>query len=603
MTTHLRARTAQAGAFLALVAGLVAINPAAALAAPGVQINRVSERNVASGSTVTISYTVSNQGEAPADGDNLIEIEVSANNGGSCSSNCTPSQSITNPQGFDSSVTMPTVAAGQSRQVTITIAAQGKNAAGEPATDSKSTTITVKGPDAPTNVRQVSGRVKDDGGDGVSGVRVVMRDSAGKQFNTSTNGSGGYAFSSSDANPIAAGSIRIAAAKDGYESASAQVQGGVGQTVNVPLTIKKVVAPSPSASASASASASPSATEEETEEEPTDEETGVNLPDTNEAASNSEDEGSNWLLIIMGVLLVAAGIGAMVLVWLRRKNAKPGDGSNTGMTPVVPGGGGGGAGGGFDQTRVAAPVGGGRGNDATMIAPAAGMGGGMGGGGSLGDAPTVIHRPAEDEFPDPYGAPLPANGGFVGQNDQWGNQPAGNGYGDDNYAGGTQPYGQQGGGGYGGAQGGYSGGGTQRYDEGTNMYQPEQPQVPHQQQRYDEATGMYQPEQGNGGYGNGGYEQGGYDQQGYGQPGYGQQQGYDQGGWDQGHQQGGWDNGQQQGYDQGGWDNNGQQQGQGGYGQQRPPQQQGGGWDDDQQGYDQRGGSYGNNGQNRNWNG
>lgn len=585
MTTHLRARTAQAGAFLALVAGLVATNPAAALAAPGVQIGSVSERNPASGSTVTIGYTVSNQGEQDEPEAGLVEILVSANNGASCSNNCSPSKAITASDTFESAIKMPTVAAGQTRQVSITITArtQGSNEPG----DTKTANVTVQGPAAPTTVRQVSGRIKDDEGARVSGVRVVMKDSAGKSFNTSTNGEGGYSFTSSDSNPIAAGNITVAAAKDGYESASATVQGAVGRTVNVPLTIKKVATASPSASPSASASASPEATEEETEEEPTDEQTGINDlgQDQNEAANTSEDGGSNWLLIIMGVLLVAAGIGAMVLVWLRRKKAEE-LAAETGIGKIPPATGGGG----FDQTRVAAPVGGGRGNDATMVAPAAGMGsGGMGGGGmgggGMGDAPTVIHRtPVEDEFPDPYGAPLPSNGGYGGQNDQWGDQQGGNGYGD-NYGGGTQPYGQQqGGGGYGAGQGGYDGG-TQRYDEGTNMYQP---QVPHQQQRYDEHTNMYQPGQDDN-YG-GGYDQGGYGQQGgYDQGGYGQQGGYDQGGYNNQHQQGG--------FDQGGWDN-GQQQG--GYGQQQPPQQQGG-WDDDQQGYDQRGGNYG--GQNRNWNG
>ncbi|MDR6324198.1 carboxypeptidase regulatory-like domain-containing protein [Actinoplanes couchii] len=547
------------------------------------------------GSTVTVSFTVSNQRGEGDSGSADVETKVTVSGGGSCQTGCQASDSIDGGRSYNATIKAPNVGAGQKQQVTVTVNANnGENG-------SASASFTVEGAAAPpvsTNVRLVSGRVKDDSGDRVSGVKVVMKDSAGAQYTTSTNGDGGFSFTSSDSQPISAGTIRVAAAKEGYDAASASVQGAVGKTVTVPLTMKKVVAPSPSASPSASASASAEATEDPAEEETTEEENaGVDLgQNTNEAANTSEDSGSNWLLIIMGVLLVAAGLGAMLLVWMRRKKAEE-LAAETGVGKIPPATGGGGNS--FDQTRVAAPVGaGGRGGDATMIAPAAGMGGGSG---SLADAPTMIHRqPVEDEFPDPYGAPLPANGGFNGQqnNQQWGNEPAG-----DNYGGGTQPYGQQQGGydqggydqggygqqggydqgGYGQQQqqggwdqggydqhqqqggGGYGGGQTQRYDEHTNMYQPEQPQVPQQQQRYDEATGMYQPQQQGGGY-----DQGGYDQQG----GYGQQQ------------QGGWDNGQQQ-------------QQQGGYGQQ--PQQ--GGWDDDQQGYDQRGNAYGNNGQNRNWNG
>ncbi|HWS37218.1 MAG TPA: carboxypeptidase-like regulatory domain-containing protein [Actinoplanes sp.] len=486
-------------------------------------------------------------------------------------SGCEASGTFNGSQSFSATIKAPTVGTGQSRQISVsvnssvTFTPEGET---EPKTETGSANagFTVKGAAAPTTVRQVSGRVKDDEGARVSGVSVVMVDSAGKRYETSTNGDGGYSFTSSDSQPIAAGNIKVAATKDGYNAASANVQGSAGRTVNVALTIKKVATASPSASPSASASASAEATTDATEEEePGDEGTNeINAADPNAAANNTDDEGSNWLLIIMGVLLVAAGIGAMLLVWMRRKKAE--ELAETGIGKIPPATGGGNS---FDQTRVAAPVGAGsRGNDATMIAPA----GGVGGVGSLGDAPTMIHRqPVEDEFPDPYGAPLPANGGYAGQQtNQWGNEPADSNYGGGGNYGGTQAYGQQGGG-YGAQQGG---GQTQRYDEGTSMYQPEQPQVPQQQQRYDEATGMYQPEQGNG-----------YDQ------GYGQQGGYDQGGWDNGQQPGGYD----QGYGQqpGGWDQQQQQP-------QQPRQQ--GGWDDDQQGYgDQHGG--GNYGQNRNWNG
>ncbi|MBO3744095.1 carboxypeptidase regulatory-like domain-containing protein [Actinoplanes sp. NEAU-H7] len=592
MTTHLRARTAQAGAFLALAAGLVAGVQSPALAdPPEIQI-QLSNTEVDSGSTVTMQYTVRNPGGEDQQGDNRASIKVS---GMSCSGQCSPSGQPIQPDAtanFNATLTAPTVSAGQQRSVTVTVTVDLN---GERGTASE--TITVNGPAAPTTVRQVSGRIKDDGGARVSGVQVAIQDSAGHSYSTTTDGGGGYAFSSSDAKPIAAGPITVGAAKDGYESTTVRVEGTAGRTVNVPLTIKKVAAETTSPTPAASTSTSAAPEEEITEEEPN--QTTAPLADQglDNTSSTQEDGGSNWLLIIMGVLLVAAGIGAMVLVWMRRKNANDELGSDTGLGKAVPA-----AAGGFDATRVAAPVGGGRGGDATMIAPAGGMGAPRGG--SLGDAPTMIHRPpVEDEFPDPYGAPMPAGGGFAGGGNQWGGDQGGA------YGGATQTYGQQDGGYGAGGQGGYDGPGQggydqgqqQRYDEHTNLYQPEQPQ------RYDEHTNLYQPEPGGYPQQQGGYDQqGGYgDQAGWGGQdagGYGPQGGYDQqqggnygGGYDQ--QQGGYPQQQGGAYGGGGYDDGGYDQQQGG--------NYGGGYDQQQQGGygDQQRGTYGNPRPNRDWDG
>ncbi|MBB4748042.1 carboxypeptidase-like regulatory domain-containing protein [Actinoplanes lobatus] len=552
-----------------------------------------------------MQYTVRNPGGQDQQGDNRASIRVT---GMSCSGQCSPSGQPIQPDAtadFNATLTAPTVSAGQNRSVTVTVTVTLN---GETGTASE--TITVNGPAAPTTVRQVSGRIKDDGGARVAGVQVAIQDSAGHSYSTTTGNNGEYAFSSSDAKPIAAGSITVGAAKDGYDATTVTVEGTAGRTVNVPLTIKKVAAettsPTPTPSTSATAAPEEEVTDEETAE------TTAPLADQGlDNTSGTEEEGSNWLLIIMGVLLVAAGIGAMVLVWMRRKNANDDLGSDTGLGKAVPA-----AAGGFDATRVAAPVGGGRGGDATMVAPAGGMGAQRGGmGGSLADAPTMIHRPpVEDEFPDPYGAPMPAGGGFAGGGNQWGADQGGA------YGGATQTYGQQGGG-YGAAdqggyndpgQGGYNDQGQQRYDEHTNLYQPEQPQQPQQAQRYDEHTNLYQPEPGGypqqqgGNYGGGGYDQGGYDQQ---QGGYGDQGGWGgqdaggygpQGGYDQQQQGGSYGGGyeQQQGgaYGGGGYDDGGYDQQQGGnYG----------GYDQQQQGGygDQQRGTYGNPRPNRDWDG
>ena len=590
MRTHLRARTTRAGALLALVTGMVAGVPTAALAAPpGVSIDSVSARNVASGSTVTIRYTVSNSNQGGGGGETgngRIDIAVT---GMGCSGECSPSRQINNSEDFEATLTAPTVPAGQTKTVAVTVTATLPGEQPGVATAE----ITVQGPaatTAPTTVRQVSGRIKDDDGGRVAGVQVVMQDSQNHSYTGTTDNSGGYSFTSSDAKPIAAGPIKVAAAKAGYETASVTVQAAAGRTVNVPLTIKKVAVASSSPTPSSSSSSSAPATAETTEETAPEQTTPIAAdPGLDNTANTEDDGGSSWLLIVMGILLVAAGIGAMVLVWLRRKNAA-GLSSDTGIGQAVPA-----AAGGYDVPRVAAPVGAGRAADATMIAPAAGAG--LAGG--LSDAPTMIHRPVEDEFPDPYGAPLPPGGGYSGGN-QWDSQQGG-GYGA------TQPYGQQPGG-YGAAPGGGYHDPAQRYDEHTNLYQP--PQQPQQPQRYDEHTSLYQPEPGGAGYG-AGYDQAGYDPQ---------QAGYDQG-WN-GQDAGGY--GAPAGYDQPGGYGAGYEQPQpggaygAGYDQQTGYPQQGGTYPPgyDQAGYDQQhgpqggypdqrgAGPYGNNGQrpNREWN-
>ncbi|WP_285558014.1 carboxypeptidase-like regulatory domain-containing protein [Actinoplanes regularis] len=559
----------------------------AALAAPSLDAGAQDTAN--SGDRVTVSYTVSNPTEPGQDGKD-ITVQISPG-----SAECVQCNPLTVPAGQvnikgTAVVKMPNVAAGAKQRVTVRVDA------GDGIKDD--VIIMVNGPAAPTNVRQVSGKVKDGSGKALSGARVAMSDSQGHQYSTTTNGAGLYSFTSSDSAPIAVGKITVAAVLDGYTGAETSVTGRADKTVNAPITLKAATTASASASASPTASVSAAATEEE----PTDDETTDETNETNTQAATektSEESGStSWMMILMGGLLVAGGVGVMVMVWMRRKNAAGNNDSDTGAGFGGPTGSPAGPGrfGGADATRVAAPVGAGRAQDATMVA-----GAGMGAGG-LGDAPTMIHRPpVEDEFPDPYGAPIPPQGGFVGAgNGQWADQGAGG-----NYGGATSVYGGQGG------QGGQGGGfdnGQQRYDEQTNMYQPNS--TGYDDQGGYGAQGGY--DQG-GGYGaQGGYDQGGYgnqgNQAGWGnQPdngdGYGPQGGYGaQGGYDQG---GGY--GAQGGYDQGGYDNQGYDQhggnygGQGGQGGQAGGYEQNNGYGNQQGGYDQHGGAYGQDPNRRNW--
>ncbi|MEV4346551.1 carboxypeptidase-like regulatory domain-containing protein [Actinoplanes sp. NPDC049596] len=555
VTTHLRARVVQAGALLAVVAGGLFAVPAAALAAPPeVEITDL-QNEVLTGGQLNMQYQVKAPAPDPEEGEQGGQVRATAQvrvTGISCSGDCSGiAQVDQNGRTFNARLTAPNVNAGETRQVQVRVTATIN---GE--SNSATATITVKGQDKPQTVGKVSGKVRDQDGKAVSGATVGLRDSAGTTFETTSSGSGAYSFSSTDSKPIAPGTLSIGAAKDDFKPVTVTIQAAADRSVtkNLILESKVVESPSASPSASASASASPTPTDEAseaTEEQPATTETTTEEGSAANNAASSSDSGSSWLYIIIGVLLVAAGIGAIVLVWMRRKN-NPTDGGDDDPTAMAPSGGGiPPAQGRFnDATRVAAPVGGGR-NDATMIAPAP----------SMSDAPTMLQRPvpaADDEFPDPYGAPIPPQGGYNGN---WDNQP-----------------------------------GTQQYGGGTQQYGGQQPETGYGSS-YSEPTGFYRPED-DAGYG---YEQGGQ-----------QQYGGQQGGWDE-HDNGGYGyeqpGGQQQygggtqqygggtqqyGGQQGGWDD----QDNGGY----PPQQPGGaqqqygghtqqynGGYDDQDDYDQRG--------------
>lgn len=480
----------------------IAVAPEVALASPpNVRITSLTTE-VASGAAVNMEYVVADTNNGQGD-DPTAQIQVT---GMRCSSGCNEIAEVSrNGRRFTANMTAPTVNAGASQNVTIQITATIN---GE--SNSTQQTVTVQGPDKPATVTRVSGTVRDQGGKSVSGAQVAIKDGGGNAYSTTTNGSGGYSFNSSDANPIVAGSVTIAALKSGFESARVTIQATAGRSVNQPLTLKALVAAattSPTASAPAEAS-------EEAVDPATDTATTEATQPATDAASADGGSGS-WLFLLLGGLLVAAGVGTIVLVVMRRRNAADGMGDDD---PSVLGGGRPGlvpAGGHArfnDATRVSSPMGASR--DATMVAPLAGAG-------SIADAPTMLHRsmPADDEFPDPYGVPIPQQGGYAGQ---------GGGYGE------PARYGRQDDDGYAGTRsGGYSE--QRRYDEPTSTYRPESDQ--------DDGYGGY--DRGGNAYGGagqygggarpaaGGHQSGGYDRGGYddGRDGYSPRSGGSSGGY------------------------------------------------------------------------
>jgi hypothetical protein len=490
-----------------LVGGMLAVAsaPAQAAVAPTVQITTLSATNVSSGGTFTVTYVVGNPLGAT---DDSINVEVT---GMSCpGSGCSPEITIApgkNGDPITAQVTAPRVDPGQTKKVTITVTATSDGPSGK---DSRE--VTVRGADKPQTVRQLSGRVKDQAGEPLAGASVGIQDGANHRYDTVTNDDGRYSFNSSDDKPILAGAISVAAVKNGYKTVTQRVNGDAGKTVNVALVMVSTTA-SPSPTPAVSPTPGPTPTEEATDDAAGDEptEAATDATDLNNAA-NKDDGGGSLLFIIIGGLLVAAGVGAIVLVIMRRRSAgdDPDDLDGGGGPPGVVPPSGGRYQGLPDATRVAAPMGA-RGNDATMITNRAGAA-------SLADQPTMLQQavPADDEFPDPYGAPsAQPHGGYAGPGGYGTTAAAAAAPATGAYGAAANPYGAapQ----YGAAQApapayGDDGYGTAPYNR--PAAQPDDPYAAYgasgngyggeEPQRFDEPTGMYRPD------GNGGYDQRGY---------------------------------------------------------------------------------------------
>ncbi|HEY2674749.1 MAG TPA: carboxypeptidase regulatory-like domain-containing protein, partial [Rugosimonospora sp.] len=280
---------------------------------------------------------------------------------------------------------------------------------------------------APTTVNQVSGTVKDIGtGAAISGASVAMQDDANHTFTATTDSSGRFTFRSSGNNPIVPGVLAFVITKDGYQEKDLSQNVVAGQSYTLPA-----IALTSNTPATASDSDPPVPTQTAP--------TGNVVPlGTNAAAANSGGSGFSTLLIVLGAILVLAGVAAIgIILWRRRNDSgEPGDDDDEdGMPRRGP-------------TPVPSSRGAYRGaqNDATQVARSGGYGDPtMVGRDPMADAPTMMHRPVVDEYPDPYGAPDPAT------------QPAGYGgapyQGGDGYGYGNDPY----------APGGY---GEQDYDRG-----------------------------------------------------------------------------------------------------------------------------------------
>ncbi|MEU4750689.1 carboxypeptidase-like regulatory domain-containing protein, partial [Micromonospora tulbaghiae] len=555
MSTHRRAWKQRAGVVVALVFGALLTVPAAPAFAenPDVQITSLSTDSLASGQQTAMSFTVKNNNDSTS----IFSINVDTFDGLRCQGECRiPARSIGNGESATINVTLvaDNLPAGANKSGQVRVSAR---TGGDQAGDSRN--MTVRGPEAPQQpqtVKTVSGKVVNAEGDPIEGALVMLRDSAGKERRTNTSGNGNFSFSGSESNPIAPGRIDLGASTDGASPVARSINANAGQSVTgVRLSIQLKASASPSASPSASESAPPS--EEPLDEEATDT-PSAEAPAAQQPAANEDSGGfGSWLLILLGGLFVAVGVGTIVLLYMRRKNeGDDGDGDGPGgpTGPGGPGAGGAipGARGAYhgtdDQTRVVNGMG--AGPSPTMV-----------GGPSISDAPTMLQRPVVDDVPpDPYGAPpgpaygaggqggygygddAPGQGGYGGAGGYgnapssgggYGNGPSsGAGYGSPDYAAGAAA----GAAGYAAQGAGY---GNERFDEPTGRYTGDSTQYAPAADPYPTST--YQPEQ----------DRGGYDQAGAAPYGRGAEQGdaYGAAGGYGGAASGGYDSGATGGYD------------------------------------------------------
>ncbi|WP_204291905.1 carboxypeptidase regulatory-like domain-containing protein [Micromonospora gifhornensis] len=557
MSTHRRAWQKRAGVVVALVVGaLLAVPATPALAAPSVNNVSASPSAVEAGKTTTVRYSLGFSDDVVP-----VDITVSSNNGKlRCIDGC-ERRRVDAAGTLEATFQLANDATNGSATITVK-AVEAQGVIRQDAEASTNVTMVAAPPPPPTTqapqtVRSISGKVVNQAGDGVPNAYVLLKDSAGKQYETNANNDGNFRFTGTSERPIAPGRIDLGASANSVrEVVSFTANAGqsvTGQRITLAIQASNSPTPTPTASESAVPTEDPFDDElaDEVDEAPAE---SAAPP----AQASNEDSGGfgNWLLVLLGGLFVAVGVGTIVLLWMKRKENDDAEvdgdepaGAPAGAVPAARGS----FAGADDQTRVVSRVG--NTPDPTMVA-----------GAGISNAPTMMHQPIVDDVPpDPYGAPPAPYGAAPGAGQAW----SGGGYGDEPGGYGASGYGNapssgsgygsnpSSGAGYGGRDYGAGSAGAdyppaggaagygERYDEPTGRYTGDETRYPAPADPY--ATGLYQPEAGQGygsseptGYGRG-EPTGGYGQSeatgGYGQGapagGYGQAEqpgGYGQGG-------------------------------------------------------------------------
>ncbi|MEU7711563.1 carboxypeptidase regulatory-like domain-containing protein [Micromonospora chalcea] len=307
MTTRSRVRWARAAVLATLAGGTFAVAAAPATAAPEtVSILSVSAENVKPGETVRVRFRVTNTGRRAETAIVVVGGGLRCATGCRAEPNLGPGQSRT----FDATLVAPDARPGETTGLNISI---GVRLAGQSSYAYKM--VYVHGPGAsPTGgaepaagVSGVSGRVLDADGKAIGGADLTIRDSAGHEYRTTSNRSGQFSITSKAGRTIAEGSITVRASMDGYRAARATVRGRAGDVATVRLTLAAVATTSPTPAAEASPLAAAA-----------DDDTPAAAPPALKAAG---EEGGSTSMFLLGGLLVTAGLGALALVLVRRRNA------------------------------------------------------------------------------------------------------------------------------------------------------------------------------------------------------------------------------------------------------------------------------------------
>jgi hypothetical protein len=297
------------------LAGAALVLPAAPVSAatPAIRIVSVSSERVASGESVRVRFQATNNNQRTE------KVFVAVSGGLECTAGCAaaPDLKAGRSQTFNATVVAPKVGPGEESGRNLAVSVRIGT---ETAFDHRMIIVTgTKQPSA--EVRQISGRVRDADGKAISGATVTVRDSAGHDYRTTSDASGKFSIRSK---PLATGPIKVAAAKDGYRTARATVQG----TAAVRLTMAAVIAPTRTPPSPTAAANLPTVAEE-----PASVAAAAPPPATTRTAA---DAGSGLLLFtVLGGLLIAAGLGTLALMVFRRRNRVGGSGMADAPTAVL----------------------------------------------------------------------------------------------------------------------------------------------------------------------------------------------------------------------------------------------------------------------------
>ncbi|MBL7258822.1 carboxypeptidase regulatory-like domain-containing protein [Actinoplanes sp. LDG1-01] len=285
------------------------MSPAPASAAPApISIVSVSAENVQPGDTVRVRFRVTNPGSA-------TEAAIVVVGGGlRCKTGCRAEPSLAPGQSrnLEATVVAPAASPGETSGLNISVAVR---LGGENHFAFKMVYVHGSGassPRPPAEVARVSGRVRDADGKTISGAALTIRDSAGHKYRTTSGDNGQFSIRPTAAKPIAAGSITVVAALDGYRTARKTLTARAGDTANALLTLTAVPTP---------VKATPSPTPSRAVAEADEPETAAPETSAPTLQAVSNEGGPSPLFLLLGGLLIAVGLGALALVLIRRRHA------------------------------------------------------------------------------------------------------------------------------------------------------------------------------------------------------------------------------------------------------------------------------------------